>query len=91
MDENLSAAVTETFVRLHKEGLIYRDKRIVRWCTALRTVLSDSEVAELKLEGRKLLSVPGYEKKVEFGVLVHFKYPVDGTNESIEVATTRPE
>ena len=41
--------------------------------------------------GRTLLDVPGYEKKVEFGVLTYFKYPIDGTDQTIEVATTRPE
>jgi valyl-tRNA synthetase len=91
MDKNLSAAVAETFVRLHKEGLIYRDKRIVRWCPALQTVLSDSEVEDLSLDGRKLLSVPGHDKKVEFGVITYFKYPVLDSSDYIEVATTRPE
>jgi len=91
MDENLSAAVTETFVRLHEEGLIYRSNRLVNWCTQLRTALSNLEVDNKELEGRTLLDVPGYERKVEFGVLTFFKYPVDGTDEFIEVATTRPE
>ncbi|KAL4883775.1 valyl-tRNA synthetase mitochondrial precursor [Aspergillus karnatakaensis] len=91
MDENLSAAVTETFVRLHEEGIIYRANRLVNWCVALNTSLSNLEVDNLEVEGRTLLDVPGYEKKVEFGVLTHFCYEMDGTKERIEIATTRPE
>lgn len=44
MDDNLSAAVKEAFVRLHAEGLIYRDNRLVNWCCKLRTAVSDIEV-----------------------------------------------
>lgn len=44
-----------------------------------------------EIPGRTLLDVPGYDKKVEFGVLTYFKYPIDGTDQTIEVATTRPE
>lgn len=91
MDENLSAAVTETFVRLHEEGIIYRANRLVNWCTKLNTALSNLEVQNKELAGRTLLDVPGYDKKVEFGIIVHFKYKIDGTEEYIEVATTRPE
>lgn len=91
MDENLSRAVTETFVRLHEEGLIYRANRLVNWCTKLNTAISNLEVDNKELEGRTLLDVPGYERKVEFGVITHFQYPIDGTKETIEVATTRPE
>ncbi|KAF1959129.1 valyl-tRNA synthetase-like protein [Byssothecium circinans] len=91
MDKNLSAAVTETFVRMHEDGLIYRSNRLVNWCTQLNTALSNLEVNNKELTGRTLLDVPGYERKVEFGVLTHFKYPIEGTDEHIEVATTRPE
>lgn len=91
MDEQRSKAVTETFVRLHEEGYIYRSNRLVNWCTKLNTALSNLEVDNKDLEGRTLLDVPGYERKVEFGVLTHFKYPIDGLEEKIEVATTRPE
>lgn len=91
MDKNLSAAVTETFVQLHEEGIIYRANRLVNWCTKLNTALSNLEVDNKDLEGRTLLDVPGYERKVEFGVLTHFQYEIEGTTERIEVATTRPE
>ncbi|KAI0890620.1 tRNA synthetases class I-domain-containing protein [Annulohypoxylon maeteangense] len=91
MDKNLSAAVTETFVKLHEEGTIYRANRLVNWCTKLNTALSNLEVINKELTGRTLLDVPGYDKKVEFGIIVHFKYPIEGTDETIEVATTRPE
>lgn len=92
MDSNLSAAVIETFVRLHEEGIIYRANRLVNWCTTLNTTLSNLEVDNKELEGRTLLDVPGYERKVEFGVITHFCYEIDGMDGAkIEVATTRPE
>ena len=75
MDEGLSKAVTEVFVRLHEEGLIYRGKRLVNWDPVLHTALSDLEV----------LAEP------EQGSLWHFRYPVEGTSEHLVVATTRPE
>lgn len=93
LDANLSAAVTETFVQLHEEGIIYRANRLVNWCTKLNTSLSNLEVDNKELEGRTLMDVPGYDRKVEFGVLTHFFYEIDGTDgtERIEIATTRPE
>ncbi|KZZ88472.1 valyl-tRNA synthetase [Moelleriella libera RCEF 2490] len=62
MDANLSAAVAETFVRLHEEGIIYRANRLVNWCTHLNTALSNLEVDNKELAGRTLLDVPGYDK-----------------------------
>lgn len=91
MDKNLSAAVVETFVTLHEEGIIYRANRLVNWCVKLNTTLSNLEVVNKELSGRTLLEVPGYDRKVEFGVMVHFKYRIHGSDETIEVATTRPE
>ncbi|KAF2155801.1 valyl-tRNA synthetase-like protein [Myriangium duriaei CBS 260.36] len=91
MDPNLTAAVTETFVRLHEEGYIYRSNRLVNWCPKLSTALSNLEVDNKEIEGRTMLDVPGYERKIEFGVLTHFKYQIEGGSETIEVATTRPE
>lgn len=92
MDDNLGAATKEAFCRLHDEGLIYHSNRLVNWCTALNTALSGLEVENKEITGRTMLSVPGYEKKIEFGVLTHFQYPLDGNPEvKIEVATTRPE
>lgn len=91
MNETFSAAINKTFVTLHEEGTIYRANRLVNWCTQLTTALSNLEVDNKELSGRTLLDVPGYDKKVEFGIIVHFKYPIEGTDELIEVATTRPE
>ncbi|KAK2755898.1 valine--tRNA ligase [Arachnomyces sp. PD_36] len=91
MNENLTAATMEAFCRLYDEGFIYRSDRLVNWCTQLNTALSTLEVENKEITGRTLLSVPGYDKKVEFGVLTHFKYPIEGSEETIEVATTRPE
>ncbi len=75
MDENLSRAVREVFVRLYEEGLIYRGKYIVNWCPDCGTAISDLEV--------KHEDVPGK--------LYEIRYPVVGTSEFITVATTRPE
>ena len=75
MDEKLSGVVTETFVRLFEEGLIYRGKRLVSWDPILKSAVSDLEV----------------ESEEENGSLWHIRYPVDGSDESLVVATTRPE
>ncbi|MFP5306384.1 MAG: valine--tRNA ligase [Gammaproteobacteria bacterium] len=80
MDEGLSQAVTEEFVRLYDEGLIYRGKRLVNWDPVLLTAISDLEV----------------ESQEENGKLWHFRYPlVDGAladgSRHLVVATTRPE
>jgi valyl-tRNA synthetase len=76
MDADLNRAVTEAFVRLHGEGLIYRATRLINWCPECRTALSDLEVENE--EGAS-------------GELFEFAYKVDGTAEELVVATTRPE
>ncbi|XP_057508392.1 valine--tRNA ligase, mitochondrial 1-like [Actinidia eriantha] len=91
MDEKRSKAVIEAFVRLYKEGLIYRDLRLVNWDCILRTAISDIEVDYLDIKERTPLKVPGYEKPVEFGVLTSFAYPLEGGLGEIVVATTRVE
>lgn len=76
MDEGLSAAVLEVFVRLYEEGLIYKDKRLVNWDPKLLTAISDLEVEQREANGN----------------LWHFKYPLVGEEGVfITVATTRPE
>src|SRR4029434_223877 len=75
LDEGLSLAVREVFVRLYEEGLIYRAKAIVNWCPHCRTALSDLEVVHRETAGK----------------LYHLAYPVKGSSEVIPVATTRPE
>src|SRR5271170_4818750 len=75
MDDNLSRAVREVFVRLYEEGLIYRGKYIVNWCPRCGTAISDLEVKHEEVAGK----------------LWEIRYPVVGTNEFITVATTRPE
>ncbi|KAF2862998.1 hypothetical protein K470DRAFT_255512 [Piedraia hortae CBS 480.64] len=91
MDDTFSAAVRQTFVQLHDEGLIYRANRLVNWCCKLETALSNLEVDQKELEGSTKIDVPGYDKKIEFGSIWMFKYPVEGTDRTIHVATTRPE
>ena len=75
MDDNLSHAVREVFVRLYEEGLIYRGNYIVNWCPWHGTAISDLEVKHEDVAGK----------------LWEIRYPVIGTNEFITVATTRPE
>ena len=75
MDENLSSAVREVFVRLYEEGLIYRGNYIVNWCPWHETAISDLEVKHEEVAGK----------------LWEIRYPVIGKSEFITVATTRPE
>ncbi|KAJ1723078.1 valine--tRNA ligase [Coemansia erecta] len=93
LDEVLTRATRETFVRLYDDGIIYRSSRLVNWCHKLNTTLSNLEVENLELPGRTLMTVPGYpaNEKFEFGVLVHFAYQVEDSDERIIVATTRIE
>ncbi|KAJ9589234.1 hypothetical protein L9F63_027980, partial [Diploptera punctata] len=91
MDPKLTRAVIEAFVRLHEEGYIYRSNRLVNWSCTLKSAISDIEVDKIELPGRTLLSIPSYEEKIEFGVLVSFAYKVEGSDEEIIVATTRVE
>ena len=75
MDEGLSAAVAEVFVRLHQDGLIYRGKRLVNWDPVLHTALSDLEVVAEPEEGR----------------IWSLRYPLEDAQGHLVVATTRPE
>jgi valyl-tRNA synthetase len=76
MDEDMSRAVTEFFVRLHEAGLIYKDKRLVNWDVKFQTAISDLEVVQKEIRGN----------------LYYIKYPLAGdVLQSIIVATTRPE
>lgn len=91
LNPDLSEAVTEAFVRMHEDGIIYRASRLVNWSVKLNTAISNLEVDNKNIPGKTLLSVPGYEKKIEFGTLTSFSYPVENSDEKITVATTRPE
>ncbi len=75
MDEGLSRAVREVFVRLYEEGLIYRDDRLVNWSPGCQTVISDLEVVDEEANGS----------------MWHMAYPVADSDEQLVVATTRPE
>ncbi|KAG2547987.1 hypothetical protein PVAP13_9KG145685, partial [Panicum virgatum] len=81
----------EDFVRLYKDGLIYRAHRLVNWDCTLRTAVSDIEVDHEDLAGETPLEVPGYKSPVQFGVLVSFAYPLEEGLGEIIVATTRIE
>jgi valyl-tRNA synthetase len=75
MDERLSRAVREFFVRCYEEGLIYRGERLINWCPKDQTALSDLEV----------------DKETQKGKLWYLQYPVKGSERRLTVATTRPE
>jgi len=75
MDEGLSRAVIKVFVQLYNEKLIYKDKRLVNWDPKLKTAISDLEVQQVETKGS----------------LWYIKYPIEGSDEFIVVATTRPE
>uniref|UniRef100_A0A8D3BGY8 Valine--tRNA ligase n=1 Tax=Scophthalmus maximus TaxID=52904 RepID=A0A8D3BGY8_SCOMX len=91
MDPRFSSAVTEAFVRLCDSGLIYRSEGLVNWSCALESAISDIEVDSQELSGQTLLSVPGYDNKVEFGTMLSFAYSIDGHDGEVVVSTTRPE
>ncbi|KAG0196720.1 hypothetical protein BGX28_009839, partial [Mortierella sp. GBA30] len=92
LDETRTEAVKSAFIHLYRDGLVYRDTRLVNWCCALETVISDIEVEYEDVAGRTMLNVPGRLKKVEFGVLHDFAYKVDGDDtQELVVSTTRIE
>jgi valyl-tRNA synthetase len=75
MDPEMNRAVTKVFVELYKQGLIYKDKRLVNWDPRLQTAVSDLEVESIEMRGH----------------LWHIKYPIQDSDQFITVATTRPE
>ncbi|KAI7779634.1 hypothetical protein LA080_000658 [Diaporthe eres] len=88
---DMSEAVIEAVVRLYDDGLIYRSDRLVNWCVHLNTTISNIEVESKDLPGRTLLEVPGYDRKVEFGVMTYFRYQVYQSEKTLEIGTTRLE
>ena len=75
MDPEMNRAVTKVFVELYKQGLIYKDKRLVNWDPRLQTAVSDLEVESIEIKGH----------------LWHIKYPIEDSDQFIIIATTRPE
>ncbi|MDD3339156.1 MAG: valine--tRNA ligase [Lachnospiraceae bacterium] len=75
MDEGCSKAVEEVFMKLYEKGYIYKGSRIINWCPVCETTISDAEV----------------EHEDQNGFFWHIKYPIVGSNEYVEIATTRPE
>ena len=75
MDEGLSKAVRTAFVQLYDDGLIYRGEYMVNWCPNCQTAVSDLEVEPVEIDGN----------------FYHIKYPIKDSEESVEIATTRPE
>lgn len=96
MDDKLSAAVKEAFIRLKEKGYIYRATRLVNWDCTLTTAISNIEVEHRDIEKTEKIRVAGRKKKYEFGFLFSFAYPIIDppigcTMKEIVVATTRPE
>ena len=75
MDEGLSKAVRTAFVKLYNDGLIYLSTNLTNWCPNCRTGISDLEVNPVEIDGH----------------LYHIRYPIEGSDEFLEIATTRPE
>ncbi|OGO89594.1 MAG: valine--tRNA ligase [Clostridiales bacterium GWE2_32_10] len=75
LDEGLSRAVEEIFIRLYEKGYIYKGERIVNWCPHCKTTISDAEVEHEEMQGK----------------FYHIKYMIEGTDKYLDVATTRPE
>lgn len=75
LDDGLCDAVAEAFVNLHEKGLVYKGAYLVNWDSKLQTAVSDLEV----------------EYSEEQGTLYYFRYPIDGSDETVSIATTRPE
>ena len=75
MDEGCSKAVLETFIRLYNKGYIYRGEKLINWCPKCQTTISDAEVNHVDMAGH----------------FWHIKYPIAGTDDFLELATTRPE
>ncbi len=75
MDEGCSKAVEDVFIKLYEEGYIYKGSRIINWCPVCQTTISDAEV----------------EHQEHSGHFWHIKYPITGSEEFLEIATTRPE
>lgn len=75
MDEGLSKAVLEVFIRLYKKGYIYKGEKLINWCPTCQTTISDAEVIHEDMDGH----------------FWHLKYPIKGTDKFLEFATTRPE
>ncbi|MGN0305339.1 MAG: valine--tRNA ligase [Lachnospiraceae bacterium] len=75
MDEGCSRAVTEVFCKMHQKGWIYKGSRIINWCPVCNTSISDAEVEYQEQEGK----------------FWHIKYPIKGSDDFLEFATTRPE
>ncbi len=75
LDEGLSKAVLEVFVRMYQDGLIYRGHRLVNWCPRCESTLADDEVDHKDVQGH----------------FYHIKYPIKDSDEYLEIATTRPE
>ena len=75
MDQNLSDSVIKVFVDLYNKKLIYKSKKLVNWDTVLKTAISDLEVDLREVNSK----------------LYYINYPIEGSNENITIATTRPE
>src|SRR5699024_12560125 len=75
LDNGLSNAVQEVFIKLYEKGLIYRGEYIINWDPATKTALSDIEVIYVEVNGH----------------FYHMRYPIKDSDDTIEIATTRPE
>ena len=92
MDPPRARSVQAAFLQFHKDKVIYRDVRLTNWCCALQSVISNLEVDQEPITKRTKRKVPGHKfDSYVFGVIWSFAYKVEGSDEEVVVATTRPE
>lgn len=92
LNENHSNAVTNAFIQLYNDKIIYRNKRIVNWCCSLESTISDIEIENEEIKGNSFIRLPNHNQPIKMGLLYFIKYPLqNNNNEYLTVATTRPE
>ena len=95
MDPHMQDAVQHAFIKMFNDGLIYRDTKLVNWCSHLNTALSNLEVDQIPVKNTKV-KLPGYKKPMIFGQLMQFKYQLcsksgELVDKYLTIATTRLE
>lgn len=96
LDQKHTFTVVNAFIKLYRDGLIYRDQKMVHWCPFLQSTISDIEVEHLQVSGHKTINIPGYSQPVDVGILYHIGFPlyessIRNDKHILLVSTTRPE
>ena len=91
LDPQKNHFVSQAFIKLFNDGLIYRDNRMIHYCPFLQTTLSDIEIEHREIQGGQHVVLPGRQTPVTMGILYAIKMTVADSSEIIEVQTSRPE